>query len=370
MVVAGLLACAVASSASRAAQSVNDGYEQVNLVSDIASMAKHTDPALVNPWGIVVGPEVVWVNNAGTGLTKAYGRNGRAHRFAIHVPAPGGGDEPGEPTGLVVNHSGQFVITNGRRRAPSTFLMSTENGTITAWNHSVTGSNAVIVVDRSASDANYKGLAIARDTNGAPNIYAANFRAGVVDVFDGQFQHRGSFTDSSVPPMFAPFNVQNIRGKLFVTFAKLAADMEDDEPGPGNGFVDIFDTDGTLLRRFASAGALNSPWGLAVAPQNFGQFSHALLVGNFGDGRINAYDLLTGKLLGHLTRPNGEDIEIEGLWGLSFERQERFEHDCDFEAKRLYFAAGIEDEAHGLLGFIRLADRDHDDDDDDDHDDD
>ncbi len=223
-----------------------------------------------------------------------------------------------------------------------------------AWNHSVTGTNGVIVVDNSASGAVYKGLAIVRDANDAPLIFAANFHAGSVDVFDGEFHPLFSFTDTNLPPLFAPFNVRNIRGRVFVTVAKqrLPA-MHDDDAGPGNGFVDIFDTDGTLLRRFATQGVLNSPWGMAVAPARFGKFTHALLVGNFGDGRINAFDLLTGKLLGHLTQGDGEDLVIEGLWGLSFERDEVFEHESDFRADRLYFTAGINGEADGLAGIIR-----------------
>jgi len=239
--------------------------------------------------------------------------------------------------------------------------MATEDGTITAWNNAITGTNAVIVADRSDTEAIYKGLAIARDTNDAARLYAANFDAGVVDVFDGNFQYLSSFTDSNVPPLFAPFNVQNIRGNLFVTFAKQELpEMEDDEPGPGNGLIDIFDTDGTLLRRFATGDVLNSPWGMAVAPRNFGEFSRALLIGNFGDGRINAYDLLTGKLLGHLSAPNGDPIEIEGLWGIDFDQKERSSRECDFDADRLYFAAGPGDEEHGLIGFIRTADHDRD----------
>ena len=210
------------------------------------------------------------------------------------MPAPGGG--PGAPTGLVFNDSHQFNLTNGMFHAASAFLISTEDGTIAAWNRFITGSNAVIVVDNSASGAVYKGLAIVRDTNNAPNIYAADFHYGKVDMFDGQFRFVRSFTDPDLPDLFAPFNVRNFRGRVFVSFAmQKLPDKHDDQSGPGNGFIDIFDTDGTLLRRFASGGALNSPWGMAIAPGNFGRFSRALLVGNFGDGRINAFDLLTRR---------------------------------------------------------------------------
>ena len=332
----------------------NAGYAQINLVSDQAGGAHFTDPRLLNAWGIVAGERAVWVNDNHSGLTTAYTPSGHPFVFDIQVPAPGGG--PGTPTGLAFNDSRQFVITNGQRSAPSAFLMATEDGTIAAWNRA-SGSNAVIVFD-SGGAAVYKGMAMARNSDGNPQIYAANFHVGVMDVFDGQFHYLSSFTDSNVPALFAPFNVRAIRGRLFVTFAKQKLpDMMDDEAGPGNGYVDIFDTDGTLLRRLASEGPLNSPWGLAVAPNHFGKFSHALLVGNFGDGRINAYDLLTGKLLGHFTQPNGDDLVIEGLWGLTFERDERFERDCEFEADRLYFTAGPGGEAHGLLGILRPVSR-------------
>jgi len=257
---------------------------------------------------------------------------------------------------LVLNDSRQFVISNATRHAASTFLMSTEDGTITAWQRSISVSNAVIVADRSASGAVYKGLAIARDTNGAPRIYAADFHGGMVDMFDGQFHYVSSFTDTGVPDHFAPFNIRTIRGRLFVTFAlQKLPEAKDDQPGPGNGFVDIFDTDGTLLRRFASQGVLNAPWGLAVAPGNFGNLGGSLLVENYGDGRINAFDLLTGKSLGPLKDPAGNPIVIEGLWGLTFEREAREGRECDFTAERLYFTAGINGEADGLFGFIHAA---------------
>jgi uncharacterized protein (TIGR03118 family) len=329
----------------------NDGYVQMNLVSNTTN-APQTDPRLINAWGIVAGPDNVWVNDNETGLSTAYNPHGRPSPFAISIPAPGGG--PAAPTGLVFNDTDQFVITSGYRHGPSTFLMATEDGAITAWSQHWSGSNAVIVADNSASGAIYKGLAIVRDTNGVPLLFAANFHAGVVDVFDGHFGYLSSFTDSNLPPNFAPFNVRNIRGRLFVTFAKQRLpEAKDDEAGLGNGYVDIFDTDGTLLRRLASQGTLDSPWGMVVAPRHFGKFSRSLLVGNFGDGTINAFDILTGKFLGQLEKSDGNILSIDGLWGLTFEREEDPDRDCEFEAQRLYFTAGPNGEADGLLGFIR-----------------
>ncbi|MFO1476258.1 MAG: TIGR03118 family protein [Verrucomicrobiota bacterium] len=348
---AGLAMFASGPRASAAADS-NPGYVELNLVSDVTNAAVHTDARLLNPWGIVIGRNTLWINDNHSGLDTTYSAAGAALKSVIFVPAPGGG--PGAPTGIVFNDTAAFVLTSGAKSLPATFLMATEDGTIAAWNEKLSGTNAMLVVDRSGSNAIYKGLAIGADTNGAPRLYAADFHNSRVDMFDGQFQYLGSFADTNVPDSFAPFNVKRIRGKLFVTFAKqLLPDAEDDEAGPGNGYVDIADGDGTILRRFASQGALNSPWGMVVAPQHFGVFSRALLVGNFGDGRINAYDLLTGQWLGTMRDPLGNDIILEGLWGLTFEKDEVAGKECEFNAQRLYFTAGPGDEADGLVGVIR-----------------
>ena len=332
--------------------STNSGYVETDLVSDITNVAARTDPLLLNPWGIVVGREAIWINNNHSGLTTTYSAFGKPLGFFIGITNQTG--DPGAATGLVPNNTSAFVLANGLHSSPATFLMASEDGTILAWNRGV-GTNALIVADRSGSDlgAVYKGLTIALDA-GAPHIFAANFHAGFVDVFDGSFNYEGSFTDTNLPVNYAPFDVKVIRGRLFVTFAKqLLPDADDDESGPGHGYIDIFDTDGTLLRTFAAQGALNSPWGMAVAPGNFGKFSHSLLVGNFGDGKINAYDLLTGKWLGNLTDSNGDDIVIDGLWGLAFDRDEESGKECEFFADRLYFTAGPNRENDGLFGFLR-----------------
>ena len=350
--VAGFLALAITPLISHAATSTNAGYTHLNIVSDTPSAATHLDSRLVNPWGIVASPSTVWVNDNGPGLGTVYSATGTPSKTVVNIPAPGGGS--GTPNGLVLNSTSEFVITNGSKHAASTFLMATEDGTILAWNPSITGTNAVIVINRTNEDAIYKGVAIALDTNGAAHIYAANFHSQMVDEFDGHFNYVQSFTDADLPGAYAPFNVRTIRGRLFVTYARKAdPNSHDDEAGPGNGFIDIFDTDGTLLRQFASHGVLNSPWGMAVAPNSFGKFSHALLVGNFGDGKINAYDLLTGKVLGHFSNPDGSDLVIDGLWGLTFEKDEVLNQESNFTAQRLYFTAGPNGEADGLLGILR-----------------
>ncbi|HXS67684.1 MAG TPA: TIGR03118 family protein, partial [Candidatus Polarisedimenticolia bacterium] len=290
---------------------------------------------------------------------------GKPTKPVINVPSPGS-QTGGTPSGLVMNNTSGFMVSNGKKSAPATFLLATEDGTIVAWNN-ILGPNAVIVVDNSSSNtvpvpggntsthAIYKGLAIVQDESGVPHLYAANFSGGVIDEFDANFAYVGSFTDPNVPDSFAPFNVRNIRGRLFVSFAKQdLPEAEDDEKGPGNGLLDIFDADGTMLRRVVSPGGeLNSPWGMVVAPPNFGIFSRALLVGNFGDGRINAYDLLTGKWLGNFTDSQGNTLFISGLWGLTFEKEEVPGNECSFSAQRLYFTAGPNDESDGLLGILR-----------------
>jgi len=363
-VLAGILAFALVPG-MRAANSTNDGYNEMDIVSDGAnSNATHIDPNLVNAWGIVASTKSIWVNDNGTGLLTTYNSVGKPMKPVIDVPSPGS-QTGGAPSGLVMNNTSDFKVSNGNKSAPAAFLLATEDGTIVAWN-SILGSNAVIVVDNSSSNtvpvpggnesthAIYKGLAIVPDESGVPHLYAANFSGGVIDEFDTNFVFMGSFTDENVPDSFAPFNVRNIRGRLFVTFARqLLPEAEDDQAGAGNGLVDIFDANGTLLRRVVSQGALNSPWGMVVAPENFGKFSRALLVGNFGDGHINAYDLLTGKWLGNFTKPNGDGLIIPGLWGLTFEKEEIPGNECSFNAQHLYFTAGPNAEQSGLLGILR-----------------
>lgn len=363
---AGVLGFALVSGA-RAASNTNSGYNEMDLVSDGSnSNALRTDPNLLNAWGIVAGTKTIWVNNNHSSLLSTYSTVGKTGKVVVNVPSSATNSTGGSPTGLILNNTANFVVGNGNKSAPATFLLATEEGLIVAWN-SLLGSNAVIVVDNSSSNtvavpggntsthAVYKGLAIVRDESGVSHLYAANFSGGVIDEFDGNFHYLGSFTDPEVPDSFAPFNVRNLRGRLFVTFAKQALpEAEDDQRGPGNGLLDIFDADGTLLRRVVDRGThLNSPWGMVVAPPNFGKFSRALLVGNFGDGTINAYDLLTGKWLGNMTKSNGATLFISGLWGLTFEKEEVPGDECGFQAQRLYFTAGPNDESNGLLGIIR-----------------
>jgi uncharacterized protein (TIGR03118 family) len=325
-----------------------NSYLQRNLVSDIAGMAEKTDTNLVNPWGIAASPtSPFWVADNHKGVSTLYDGNGVASSLVVTIPPAPGGTPPGAPTGVIFNSSTNFQISPG---VVSRFIFATEDGAIVGWN---SGSTGVVKVDNSASGAVYKGLGTGTRA-GSNYLYAANFFAGTIDVIDqnyGTTTLPASFLDPTLPAGFAPFNVQNLGGQLYVTYAKQDASKHDDVPGAGNGFVNIFDTSGNLLRRLISNGALNSPWGLAIAPTNFGPFSGALLVGNFGNGKINAYDAATGTQLGSLQDPSGNPIQIQGLWGLTVGNGGN-----GGDIRTLYFAAGIPGtnsiEDHGLFGSI------------------
>ncbi len=347
-------------------------FKQINLVADQAGAARFTDSDLVNPWGILVGPGAsLIVADNHSGLSTFYRASGRPIPMTIKIPAPGEEGGVGAPTDIAFSLSRDFDITHNGQSHPSRLLFVTENGTIAGWNPIVDPANAIIAVDNSKSEAIYKGLALGHTRDGN-FLYAANFHSGFVEIYDGDFHWVKNFTDASLPPGFAPFGIRNISGHLFVTFAKqLAPDNEDDQAGPGLGYVDVFDLRGNFIRRLASEGTLNAPWGMALAPRHFGKFSQALLVGNFGDGRINAFNPGTGDFLGQLKDGHGDPIEIEGLWGLTFARdRDDWRHDDgDRDERTLYFTAGPDDENHGLLGILRMESRPHHEDDDD-HDDD
>ncbi len=335
-------------------------YTRVNLVSDIAGVARFTDPNLVNPWGLAFGPtSPFWVADNNGNVATLY--NGRGQGFPVGTPLVVAIPTPssptgGAPTGIVFNGTGDFVITAGSKSGSSLFIFATEDGTILGWSPAVNLTSAVIAVNNSGSGAVYKGLATGSTAKGN-FIYATNFHAGMVEMYDKNFTLVNSFTDTTVDPNFAPFGIQNIGGKLYVTFAlQKLPDKHDDQSGPGNGFVDVFNTDGTFVRRFASHGTLNSPWGLALAPDEFGRFSDRLLVGNFGDGRINAFDVTSGNFDAQLIDPEGNPLTINGLWALQFGNGAP----NGGSRHKLFFTAGIADESHGLFGFIKAHGEDED----------
>jgi uncharacterized protein (TIGR03118 family) len=315
-------------------------YFQRNLVSDLPGVAEHVDPNLVNPWGNAYGPTTpFWIADNHAGVSTIYDGNGVQIRPAVTVA--------GAPTGIVFNPTTDFAAGPGE---PAKYLFATEEGTIAGW---ASGDVAIMKVDRSNLGAVYKGLALG-SSDGKNYLYATDFSAARVDVFDANFAPAalaGSFGDPNLPAAFAPFNIQNLGGKLYVTYAMRDATMHDDVPGMGNGYVNVFDTSGRLLQRLVSQGPLNSPWGVAIAPAGFGGFGGALLVGNTGDGRINAFNPGTGAWLGPLLDGSGKAISIPGLWSLLFGNGAR-----GGDRHTLYFTAGFagggQVEDHGLFGSL------------------
>jgi uncharacterized protein (TIGR03118 family) len=328
-------------------------FEQTNLVSDIPGMARFTDKNLVNPWGLVLSSVAPFaIADNGAGVATFHRRSGKSLRLVVTIPAPGGGTSA--PTGEIFNPTSDFAISSGPggSSGPSVLLWATEDGTIAAWNPGANPTTAVLAVDRSSMGAVYKGLALGSNASGN-FLYATDFHNGTIDMFDKHFHLVKSFTDPSADLAgFAPFGIRNLGGMLVVTYAKQKLpDKHDDEAGPGNGFIDVFATDGTLVKRLVSHGPLNSPWGLAIAPSHFGGFSGALLVGNFGDGRINAFDPVSGAFLGGLKDRSGNALAIDGLWSLSFGTG----HGTG-SPRTLFFTAGINDEKDGLFGALMLKD--------------
>ena len=272
-----------------------------------------------------------------------------AYNHVVSIPPAPGGTPPGAPTGIVFSSGTDFVLTRGTLSGPSRFIFATEDGTIAAWAPMVDGTHALLAWDNSPAHSIYKGIALAG--NGAGHfLYATDFHNNKVDVYDSMFHPvtlSGHFFDPRIPRGFAPFGIQNILGNLYVTYAKQDDDAEDDVAGQGLGFVDVFDPNGHLIRRVATRGPLNAPWGIALAPANFGRFSNMLLIGNFGDGRINVYDPATSEFRGQLRTGRGEPVEIEGLWGIAFGNGL-----LNQPINTLFFAAGPGDEEHGVYGRI------------------
>ncbi len=325
-------------------------YQQTNLVSDIPGLAPVTDPNLVNPWGLVASAtSPFWVSDNGTGVATLYNGAGQIIPLVVTIPPPPGGVPPSTPTGIVFNGSSDF----GAAR----FIFVTEDGTISGWS----GGTSAVLKFTSPVEAVCKGATIGQN-GGAKFLFVANFFNASVDVFDTNYLPvtlpAGAFTDSSIPSGFAPFNVRNIGGKIFVTYAKQADTKRDEVDGPGLGFVDIYNPNGDLELRLKSGRWLNAPWGVALAPSGFGKDSGRLLVGQFGSGQIATYDLEHGNFHGLLRGTLGRPLQIDGLWALVFGNGA-----AAGPVNTLFFTAGIEDEAHGLFGTITpIPDQDDDDD--------
>jgi uncharacterized protein (TIGR03118 family) len=350
-----------------------NAYAVTSLVSDLKGVAAVQDPVLQNAWGVAFTPagSPFWIADNATGCATLYNGDGTTVALQVSIPLPGNvvpatdcktvnpntppKPTPAAPTGIIwnptTNPATAFLVPG--TNLPASFIFATEDGTVSAWASGLTpATNAVLAVDNSktpspTAGAVYKSLAFGVNVDG-DFIYAANFRAGTIDVFDHNYKPattKGGFVDPNIPAGFAPFSIKSLDGDLFVTYAKQNAQKHDDVAGPGNGFVDVFDTDGHLLRRFASRGHLNSPWGIARASFAFGRFSGRVLIGNFGDGRINVFDS-RGQFIDELDDPHGKPLIIDGLWTLTLGGGAKSSPDT------LYFTAGPNGETDGLFGTI------------------
>lgn len=322
------------------------GYAEHALVSDGALMADHTDADLVNAWGLAFNPQgFAWVANNGSDKSTLYDGNGVKQSLVVAIPAGSRGGAG--VTGVVFNGSGNFVVTSGGKSGAAGFVFDTEGGTVAAWAPDVDLNNAITVYDDGAGGAIYKGLAIIV-SGGTNRLYASDFHNNKVDVFDASFNKiavAGGFADATMPAGFAPFGIQAINGQLVVTYAQQDAAAEDELHGAGLGYVDLFDGDGNLVKRLVSQGALNAPWGIALAPNDFGPLSNDLLIGNFGDGKVNAYNMSSGAFVDALKTPGGTPIAVDGLWAIAFG------NDLNSQPHNtLFYTAGPNDEADGLYG--------------------
>jgi uncharacterized protein (TIGR03118 family) len=324
---------------------------QKNLVSDLPDVAVQTDPNLVNAWGLSFNPNgPAWVSDNGTGLTTVYDSNGSL-LLTVTIPTANAGTPPSAPTGQVYNGDANSF-------AGDKFIFVTEDGTISGWQPGFDGA-AKLRVDNSSCGAIYKGVALGKVGQNL-RLFAADFHNAKVDVYNSDYKPdascNGGFRDDKLPANYAPFNIFSTKDVLLVSYALQDDAKEDDVKGPGHGFVDVFDTDGNFLQRLLTAGVLNSPWGMAIAPPGFGRIPDRLLVGNFGDGRISAFRFeLSGLSLspvfeGFLGDGKGQPIVVDGLWALAFPPNAG-----GFNSQDLYFTAGPEDEEHGLFGRFEIV---------------
>ncbi len=348
------LSAIISVAAYAATPSPANSYLIHNLVSDLPDTADFQDPNLVNSWGLATtSTSPFWIGNNGSGTSTLYGTTGTAVALVVAIPTTAG-PSGGAVSGVIANTTTAFSIADGKA---ASFLFCTEDGTVSGWNGTVSPAGvATISVNNTAQNSVFKGCVIG-GTSAAPILYVTDFHNAVVDMFDGSFNPIAApkaFLDPSIPAGYAPFNIATFNGKIYVTYAKQDAAKHDDVAGAGNGYVDVFDASGNLLTQLISKGALNSPWGMQIAPATFGQFSGALLVGNFGDGTINAFDPAKGTPLGTLNDSTGHVLTIPGLWGLLFGNGGK-----GGDASTLYFTAGSPGpygepaESHGLFGSIQ-----------------
>ncbi len=318
------------------------GYAQTNLVANVAGVASHTDSQLSNPWGVAFAAgQPFWISNNNGGTSTLYDAEGNKNSLVVTLPSAAVSPcSPACPTGIVVNTSADFGGSN--------FIFDTEDGIVASWTD---GTNAAVAFDNSTALAVYKGLALLN--NGTGNfLLAANFRTGKIDVLDRNFlvtALAGSFTDPNLPAGMAPHGVHVIGNQVYVAYAMQDAAKHDPTPGAGSGVVDIFDQNGNFVKTFASGGTLNAPWGVVTAPAAFGTFSNAILVGNFGDGTINAFDASSGKFQGQIMNTNNTAIVNPGLWDLVFGAG------GTGDPNTLYFTAGGSNQTSGLFATLAPA---------------
>jgi len=330
-------------------------YQQTNLVSDIQGLAPTPDSHLLNPWGLISSPTSAWwVSDNNGGVSTLYnGNTGAIVPLVVNIPPIVNAIGHGTPTGVVFSALSGFQFDNGGTKSPAVFTFVTEDGMISAWPGA---GDAIQIIDNSANPteaqgAVYKGATIAKNGN-AFFLYVTNFRAARIEIYDTNFKlvtpdDNDAFRDHKIPRDFAPFNVQEVNGSLYITYAKQNSSMHDDFDFPGLGFVDKFSPDGKLLQRLERGPWLNAPWGVALAPANFGFFSNHLLIGNAGSGQIAVYDTDSGHFDGLLRDQNGHAIQNERLWALRFGNGA-----TAGPTNTLFFTAGIADEADGLFGSI------------------
>ena len=329
------------SSSSSSSAPAGTAYKSRDLASDVAAPGVNVDANLKNGWGIAISPTgVVLITDNAVNLATVYDDIGTVQPAGLPIPAGSAG--PAHPTGIVYNNAVAFSWVFAGVTDRTAFIFATEAGTIDVLPATAAGG-VVQVYDGGATAADYKGLAILTGT--VNRLYAADFHNKRIDVFDTNFTRitvAGGFADAAIPADYAPFNVQAINGQIYVAYAKKDPASNNDVAGTGLGYVDVFDSNGVLVKHLVANGALNAPWGMQLAPANFGPFSNALLVGNFGDGKINAYDPATGAMLGTLSKADGSAIVIPGLWGI------------EFNTNILFYAAGPGNGAHGAYGRIDL----------------
>jgi uncharacterized protein (TIGR03118 family) len=317
-----------------ASAALAQGFKVTPLVSDVSGKAKNTDAQLVNAWGLaqVSDSDPVWVSDNNSNVSTFYDRTTGAKVGVVTISS-------GNPTGIVANSAGGFDVSESGKSGSSVFIFDTESGTIEGWAPSVNSGETIVAYNGTSKGSVYKGLALDPTTN---HLFAADFANNQVQIFDNTFTLLGSFTDTSLPKGYAPFGIAVLDGNVYVAFAKQDKTKMNQVNGAGLGYVDVFSTSGTLISQLIAQGPLDAPWGLTIAPSGFGSFAGDLLVGNFGNGWINAFDATTGASLGWLPMPNGNPLVINGLWGL----------DNGPGTKTITFSSGPDKQMHGLLGLI------------------